>query len=345
LFSLLKHPPQIDVQTWCTTGKKKLEKKMSKRYGPYGQKGREERRNALRVFCNWVKLRVLGCARLKASCDQGHRDVSRLLRTETVIPSEMLLDLGCGRGGDLHKWSQLGIAGVVGLDADADAVHGRNGAIERVKNARRKSPGSVPGFLAFGVCDCSNVGAVNGAIGNAVGVLDGGQDGLVDTLPFQIIATQFSLQYFFESRDKLQSLLTIVRDHLQPGGWWIGTSTLWRYSEWPEKGMCTRLPSFENATVKFTCSSSSSSAATDIYGRAVSFFMNDTVFFDRDRTEYLVDVDELKKEAARYGLEPRILTRFDNIIEDWPRKSTLSTDELETCEFYFAFAFERVSLE
>ena len=117
---------------------------------------------------------------------QLHNNCKRELIGNYVWPGARVLDCGCGRGGDLHKWKMLKQATVFAIDPDETSM--------QEARARAAETRSQVRFLAPG-----DVRHVEGA--------------------FDILCYNFSLHYIVDSYE--ESLEAIKRS-LNPGGLLIG---------------------------------------------------------------------------------------------------------------------------
>lgn len=89
------------------------------------------------------KLRVQATqqrdAGLAAPLKKLHNRIKRLLIRRFAYDANSLLDLACGRGGDLHKWVDSDISFVRGYDIAAEEVWLFSTAdLEKSQNARCK---------------------------------------------------------------------------------------------------------------------------------------------------------------------------------------------------------------
>lgn len=130
------------------------------------------------------------CAPLK----RYHNDVKRRL-LELFVKGPEMLDLACGRGGDIHKWDALHptLQRVTACDLSAEGVE---------EARRRCTPGKGPDkifvhhnlILETFKCD----------------------------RPVDTISCMFALHYFFGTRDVLRRFLETVSMNLAPGGYFVG---------------------------------------------------------------------------------------------------------------------------
>lgn len=191
------------------------------------ERGRDWRKNesqikGLRSFNNWVK----SCLIQRFSPQEKRTEQEEELGWgETAKePEEMkpllVLDIGCGKGGDLGKWEkapqQVGL--YVGLDPAETSV---DQARDRWKSSAR---GRRPRFDArFGVKDCFGEWIGDVPIVQEVGIDP--QPGSVNRWReggFDVVAMMFTLHYSFESQEKVEMMLRNVAGALKKGGRLIG---------------------------------------------------------------------------------------------------------------------------
>ncbi|KAI0530204.1 mRNA capping enzyme-domain-containing protein [Xylaria digitata] len=206
-------------------------------YNAVPERGRDWRKTGsrikgLRVFNNWVKSTLIQ----KFSPDEDHtpgaqqqgRDMAGAYGHELIV-----LDIGCGKGGDLGKWQQAPqrVQLYVGLDP-ADV------SIDQAKD-RYRSMGSQGGrgggrggrggyrgarqqqhlFDArFFVKDC---------YGESLGDVDIVRQVGFDPSPmghsgFDIVSMMFCMHYAFETEEKARMMLQNVSSALKKGGRFIG---------------------------------------------------------------------------------------------------------------------------
>jgi mRNA (guanine-N7-)-methyltransferase len=115
-----------------------------------------------------------------------------------------VLDLGCGKGGDLQKWQK----------ARAKLYYGLDIAETSIRQARDRATALRPRaeFTAiFEVLDCFSDPISQ--------VFDEGQL----EKPFDVVSMQFCMHYAFENAVKTRTMFENVTQYLRVGGRFIGT--------------------------------------------------------------------------------------------------------------------------
>ncbi|KAI8320647.1 mRNA capping enzyme, large subunit [Martensiomyces pterosporus] len=263
----------------------------------------------LRIFNNWVKSVMIG--------QHTHHGCK-------------VLDLGCGKGGDLRKWSYANIGEYVGMDiADVSISQARKRFLE-MRNAK---------FPArFYAQDCYG-------------------EPLEKTLrppdyKADVISAQFCLHYAFEAEKKARQMMHNVSTHLAPGGTFICTIP---NANWLVK----KLRSIPDDSTAFGNSvyqvSFAKHGPITRYGFAYSFTLDEAV---EDCTEYLVHFPSFVSLASEFGLELVYCTRFHDfyaekiadpshaslfqrmrVVDDL--RPEISADEWEAVGIYLAVAFRK----
>ena len=133
---------------------------------------------------------------------RGQRDISRPEESFTV------LDIGCGKGGDLLKWSKAKIDHLVGVDIAQTSVEQAKDRYGEMKARNRHNSNT---FSAdFYAADCTRVDLET--------VYDD------QNVTFDIVSCQFAFHYCFESIEQADAMLKNVSQRLRPGGFFVGTT-------------------------------------------------------------------------------------------------------------------------
>ncbi|KAJ1844076.1 mRNA cap guanine-N7 methyltransferase [Coemansia sp. RSA 2703] len=261
----------------------------------------------LRTFNNWVKT---------------------VLINENTTPGCKVLDLGCGKGGDLRKWAFARIGQYVGMDIAQVSV-------SQAEN-RYNDLYQPPFTASFFSQDCYGE-----PLEKTIRPLDYQAD---------VVSTQFCLHYAFESEAKVKQMLHNVSSHLKSGGKFILTipNANWLVKMMRAKNSTT----FGNSVyqVKFA----QSEPITE-YGFAYDFTLDEAV---EDCTEYLVHMPTFVSLAETYGLKlvynrnfhhfygEKItirrnldLIRKMRVIDE--TRPAISDDEWEAIGIYLAVVFEK----
>lgn len=209
-------------------------------YNAVPERGREWRKTeskikGLRSFNNWVKSTLIQ----KFSPDEEFvarfNDQRDWAEDGALPPMEdkrlLVIDLGCGKGGDLGKW-QLAPQPVdlyVGLDPADISIDQARDRYENMRSGRGSRGRRNPLFHAeFFPKDCFGewLGDIN--IVQQVGIDPNvGPGGSVMSSRwggggFDVVASMFTMHYAFESEEKTRQMLSNVAGCLKKGGRFLG---------------------------------------------------------------------------------------------------------------------------
>ncbi|EDP43855.1 hypothetical protein MGL_2068 [Malassezia globosa CBS 7966] len=144
---------------------------------------------ALKRFNNWIKSSIISLHTPRVKAGPGRQGIR-------------VLDLGCGKGGDLRKWSQHRISDMVMIDIAEVSVQQ---ASMRYKEGRYAWPAH------FYTCDAFRT------------PLDQVVPAGVLSPMFDVVSMQFCLHYGWDSEASARTMLSNVARWLRPGGSFIGT--------------------------------------------------------------------------------------------------------------------------
>ena len=201
-----------------------------------------------------------------------------------VIPSPSVccsvLDLACGRGGDLHKYYHAHFGRVIAVDNHSDSIN----------EATRRYSKTYSSDTMF------NVSFVVHDLKQPLEYMNENVDAVV---------MNFALNYFFDSIDSLKSLFRTISTWLRPDGVFTGIAL---------DGERVIKQPLDTQTYNILPSSDFYDT-TSVYNRGYVFSfketMNDYFDFRGNMTEYLVDMNELDRIAALFGLYPQNHRHFD----------------------------------
>jgi mRNA (guanine-N7-)-methyltransferase len=215
-------------------------------YNAVPERGREWRKTdsrikGLRSFNNWVKSTLIQKFSPNEDYTPGAQERGGMRFAEGPDPDQMkgllVLDMGCGKGGDLGKWQQAPqrVDLYVGLDpADVSIdqareryrqmAHrgggGRGGRGGRGGYNNRPPPRLFHG--EFAVQDCFGDTIEKVPIVREVGFDGSGGPSRFGGGGFDVVSMMFCLHYAFESEEKARQMLKNVAGALKKGGRLIG---------------------------------------------------------------------------------------------------------------------------
>ncbi|KAJ2905626.1 S-adenosyl-L-methionine-dependent methyltransferase [Zalerion maritima] len=191
-------------------------------YNAVPERGRDWRRTeshikGLRAFNNWVKSCVI--QRYSPSADFGHPGSGG-------PPEELLvLDLGCGKGGDLQKWTNAPqpVQLYVGIDTAEISIDQAKDRYMNMGARGGRGRGRPPRMDArFFVMDCFTTSIDQIPIIQDVG-FDPTGTALAPSRGFDVVSMMFCMHYAYESEAKARTMLRNVAGALKKGGRFIGT--------------------------------------------------------------------------------------------------------------------------
>lgn len=320
-------------------------------YDAHVDLGREAREASkilhMKRFNNWVKATLIAAYAPK--------------------PAARVLDLACGKLGDLQKWRLAGVTHYTGIDISSQAVHDAAARFS-APDGRFPSPG-------VGRVIRADLGAVDLT---GAGVLAPGEK-------FDAISIQFALHYLFQSERRALTFFRNIAGRLNPGGVFVGTIPDAAYivrrlrnlpppppgatspaDEPPAGSSAPSKPdapfpagdgfTFGNSvfSVTFTSEGRARQAVlgSNPFGVEYDFYLAESV---RHAKEYLVPWELLERLAASAGLVPLDSRNFHAFYEGMSRvpehrgalasmrvfdaRGSMSPDEWEAAGVYRVFAF------
>lgn len=232
----------------------------------------------MRNFNNWLKSVLIGNILDQVRDSSTDRDIS-------------VLDLGCGKGGDLLKWKKGNIARLVCADIAGVSVEQCR---SRYEDMQKKCYRGDRMFAAdFITADCTKE------------VLTA--QFKEKKLLFDVCSCQFVCHYSFESYQQADTLLKNACESLKPGGFFIGTTT--DAFELVKRLELSDGLSFGNEvySVRFDHKEQYS-----LFGCQYHFNLEGVV----DVPEFLVYFPLLEEMAKRYGMKLLFKYRFSEFFEE-----------------------------
>jgi hypothetical protein len=246
-----------------------------------------------------------------------------------------LLELACGRAGDMQRWRDHRYSFILGIDVSRDNVmnategcYGR--VINTLSNPRNKA--SMP-HMAFIIGDCAKR-IMDGSVVSSHGGQDpeeeaGLQKESVDLLrylygdrgrtlydrllnPYQlrgvaaygfdVVSCQFAIHYFFENEERLSGFLDNVVENMKPDGAFIATfmdGAKVHEKLVAERGQVVRKYDNDNVIWAMVKRYASFESGRDALGKKIDVYLEN---INQMIPEYLVDFEYLKQVAAAKGL-------------------------------------------
>ncbi|KAE9380237.1 guanine-N(7)-methyltransferase [Stipitochalara longipes BDJ] len=213
-------------------------------YNAVPERGREWRKTGsritgLRSFNNWVKSTIIQKFSPNEDYTPGAQERGGMVFAEG--PSEekglLVLDIGCGKGGDLGKWEKAPqpVELYVGLDpAEVSIDQARARYISNSKSSRgRGGRGGRGGYnnnrpnrplyqAEFFVQDCFGDTIERIPLIRDVGFDASGGPSRSDGRGFDVVSMMFCMHYAFESEAKARQMLKNVAGSLKKGGRFLG---------------------------------------------------------------------------------------------------------------------------
>ncbi|KAF8232361.1 guanine-N(7)-methyltransferase [Tricholoma matsutake] len=261
-----------------------------------------------------------------------------------------VLDMGCGKGGDMTKWAKARVREFFGVDIAAISVEQ---ARSRWESLHR------PKFTAtFAALDCYTHPLTQAFRPDQLGVDPTYKDNNSIHLtgePFDVVSMQFCMHYAFETREKAQCMLENVSRYLRKGGVFIGTIPnadflLEHLDAVPADASDL---SFGNSVYKIRFDEREE---RPIFGDRYWFSLEDAV---ENVPEYVVRWDNFVRMAEEYGLSVEYKEEFHQVFEehrehsefgplmvrmkvvDSEGESAMDEDQWEAANLYIAFAFRK----
>ena len=138
------------------------------------------------------------------------KKVSDLLRTREGLKYKIsLLDLACGKGGDIFKWNRNKLSECVGIDISDDNINNiTNGAWKRYSNLKKR---------------CRTAPSMKfRTLNTSLNLRENIPDIFTIDKKYDIISIMFAIHYFFKDRETLNGLIKNIVENIKEGGYLIG---------------------------------------------------------------------------------------------------------------------------
>ncbi|KAG7192843.1 mRNA cap guanine-N7 methyltransferase [Scheffersomyces spartinae] len=272
---------------------------------------------------------------------------------------KVMLDLCCGKGGDLNKCEFIGVDHYIGVDISDGSVkeaysrYSKNKA--HFKLAHRVPDSRKYTFEAcFATGDCFSTPIPD--------ILEPHFPGIIENLfPVDCVSVQFSLHYSFETEEKARTLITNVSKSLRPGGVFVGTipsSDFIKEKIIRKDFLSPKKFGNDLYQVTFERDPPEDGVFRPPFGNKYNYFLQDAV---DNIPEYVVPFETLRSLCEDAGLTlkyrksfiemfnleiPKYFSQLNRHLIDGMRRTDgkygVEGLEKEAVNFYLAFAFEKL---
>ncbi|XP_004521012.2 mRNA cap guanine-N7 methyltransferase [Ceratitis capitata] len=256
-------------------------------YNELKETGRKERLKSrivyMRNFNNWIKSQLIAeyLERIKA-----HQRIGDPMR---------VLDLCCGKGGDLLKWEKANITHLICTDIAEVSVDQCKKRYDEMQSRADKTKFANKFSAEFFACDAT-----------LVRLRERYKD---KSLKLNLVSCQFAFHYSFESLTQAECMVRNAAECLQPGGYFIATipdanEIMRRLRQSPN----ARSIGNELYKIEFSCDTD----PPPLFGAKYQFHLEGVV----DCPEFLVHFPTLVKLCRKHGLKLERKTTFADYYKE-----------------------------
>jgi len=267
---------------------------VAQHYNQLEEKGISQRKQSkiihMRNFNNWMKSMLIG------------EFVKRVRGSKAGDYKLTVLDIGCGKGGDLQKWRKAGIRHLIATDIAETSVMQFKDRYMAMWSRDRGQPEFSAEFI---VADATKEDL------KAKFRDQGGAD---------LVSCQFMFHYSFESLPQAEQMMKNAAENLKPGGFFIGT-TPDAYDIMRRLELCGG-KTFGNSiyNIRFD---DGVDRRQPLFGAKYNFHLQDVV----DCPEFLVHFPTVERIAEKYGLilvhRQRFQTAYNTYIKTQEGKNLM----------------------
>ena len=238
--------------------------------------------------------------------------------TSNMFKNPSLLELGCGKGGDMSRWIKHDFKMVVGIDLFNDNIENKqNGAIKRYLDNKKKYTDNTKIYYIAGDCgkNIQDGSFTSGFYKNIYNILWNGDNSVELNRPidssclgicnkgFDIVSCQFAMHYFFKNSQTLGSFVENLSQNTKDGGFFIGTcldgKTIFNHLK-KNQVLEYNIDELPVWSIKKRYENSSFKDDESSLGVGIDVFM---VSIGEAQTEYLVNFDYFTLVMKQYGFE------------------------------------------
>lgn len=284
---------------------------VAEHYNKLDEKGISQRKESriyfMRNFNNWIKSLLINEYVSKIRSKKEEK-----LQPGEPRPTINVLDMGCGKGGDLQKWHRSRVNHVTCVDIAGTSVAQ---AEQRYRDMTQRNRNQRPFDAEFITADCT-------------------KDNLRSKyhnpeLQFDLVSCQFAFHYCFESLPQAECMIRNAAECLKPGGFFIGTT--------PDALEIVRRvrnggggAAAANKVYSIAFDDPAAVQRPPIFGAKYSFHLEGVV----DCPEFLVYFPALEKVAEKFGFTLVGKRRFGNYFTDNKDKNLQLLQRMSALEPY-----------
>lgn len=256
----------------------------------------------MRNFNNWIKSMLI------------NEYLTKIKQNKNRNSPIKVLDMCCGKGGDLLKWKKGEINHLICADIADVSIEQCKNRYHELLNRSSNVRGFAPIFTAeFMAADCTKVRL---------------REKYKDvTIQLDLVSCQFAFHYSFETISQAECMLRNASECLRPGGYFIGTIpdsydlvSRWQKSEDDKFGN-------DVYNIEFLCKDKTK---PPLFGAKYNFHLEGVV----DCPEFLVHMPTLCKLASKYGFELVMFERFDNYYDRMKNEGKSLLGKMQALETY-----------
>ncbi|KAH3903388.1 probable mRNA cap guanine-N7 methyltransferase [Saccharomycodes ludwigii] len=212
---------------------------------------------------------------------------------------DVVLELGCGKGGDLKKYANCHISQLIGIDISNESIVEASGRYER----SRRSLGYDVVFIT-GDCFGESLGVAVNPFPEC-------------KFPCDVVSAQFCLHYAFETEEKAKITISNITKSLKVGGYFFATipdSEFIRY-KLNKMNKDMEKPAWGNSIYKVRFENNeyikNGYEFTSPYGQMYTFYLKDAI---DNVPEYVIPFETLRSLADEYGMELKLKMSFSEFF-------------------------------
>lgn len=277
-------------------------------YNTLKEKGLDERLKSrifyMRNFNNWIKSMLINEYLTKVKDGQKHNSPIRVM------------DMCCGKGGDLLKWRKGNITHLICTDIASVSLEQCESRYKEMcsRSSRERNAGRI--YKAeFIVADCTRVHLRKRY-----------QD---PSIKLDLVSCQFAFHYSFESLQQADCMLRNAAECLQPGGYLIGTIPNANDIVARQRKSASNV--FGNDVYQITFLSKPE--MPPLFGAKYNFHLDGVV----DCPEFLVHFPLFVKLARKHGLQLILVERFDDFFHRMKDEGFSLLQKMQSLETYPPF--------